>query len=274
VDGPSPLTSWTFEPLQLVPILVVALLYARRSRTLARRGTPVASWRLWCFGLGIGLLVLALASPLDALGERQFLWAHMAQHILLGDLAPLALVAGLNGPLLQPVLQFGLALVLLVVGVAAGWRLRPEPVVQPNGEITELRGELRQMRQMVALSLMQQQSASERLKGVNWSYQLQQPDREVLTALLDTLMHDPNVNVRLAAVDALRQFGGQPVVRTGVVEALGRQDSPMVQVALIDLVVDLKEKESVDTLRKLTQNEKLNEAVRTRAQKGLQELEG
>jgi putative membrane protein len=108
VDGPSPLTSWTFEPLQLVPILVVALLYARRSRTLARRGTPVASWRLWCFGLGIGGLVLALASPLDALGEQQFLWAHMAQHILLGDLAPLALVAGLNGPLLQPVLQFGL----------------------------------------------------------------------------------------------------------------------------------------------------------------------
>jgi uncharacterized protein (DUF1330 family) len=173
----------------------------------------------------------------------------------------------------QPVLQFGLALVLLVVGVAAGWRLRPEPPVQPNGEIIDLRSELRQMRQMVALSLMTQQSASERLKGVNWSYQLQQPDREVLTALLDTLMHDPNVNVRLAAVDALRQFGGQPVVRSGVVEALTRQDSPMVQVALIDLVVDLKEKESVETLRKLTQNEKLDEAVRSRAQKGIEELE-
>jgi len=173
----------------------------------------------------------------------------------------------------QPVLQFGLTLALLVVGLVAGWRLRPEPAVQPNGEITELRGELHQMRQMVALSLMQQQSASERLKGVSWSYQLKQPDGEVLIALLDTLMHDQNVNVRLAAVDALRQFGGQPVVRNGVVEALGRQDSPMVQVALIDLVVDLKEKESVDTLRKLTQNEKLNEAVRTRAQRGLQELE-
>jgi putative membrane protein len=105
VDGPSPLTSWTFEPLQLVPIVLVALLYARRAHTLARRGTPVATWRLWCFGLGIALLLLALASPVDALGERQFLWAHMTQHVLLGDLAPLALVAGLSGPLLQPVLQ-------------------------------------------------------------------------------------------------------------------------------------------------------------------------
>jgi len=106
VDGPSPLTSWTFEPLQLVPILLIALLYARRAHALARRGTPVATWRLWCFGLGIALLVVALASPIDALGEQQFLWAHMTQHILLGDLAPLAIVAGLTGPLLQPVLQF------------------------------------------------------------------------------------------------------------------------------------------------------------------------
>src|SRR5438128_5008862 len=87
-------------------MLVVALLYARRSRTLARRGTPVATWRLWSFGLGIALLVIALASPVDALGERQFLWAHMTQHIMLGDLAPLAIVAGFTGPLLQPVLQF------------------------------------------------------------------------------------------------------------------------------------------------------------------------
>jgi anti-sigma factor RsiW len=173
----------------------------------------------------------------------------------------------------QPALQFGLALLLLVVGVVSGWRLRPEAGVQSNGEITELRGELHQMRQMVALSLMTQQSASDRLKGVNWSYRLQQPDSEVLTALLDMLTHDPNVNVRLAVVDALRQFGGQPVVRKGVADALVRQDSPMVQVALIDLVVDLKEKESVDTLRKLTLNEKVDEAVRTRAQKGLEELE-
>jgi cytochrome c oxidase assembly factor CtaG len=106
VDGPSPLTSWTFEPLQLVPILIVGLLYARRAHVLARRGTPVARWRLWSFGTGLGLLVLALASPIDALGEEQFLWAHMVQHVLIGDLAPLGLVLGLTGPLLQPILSF------------------------------------------------------------------------------------------------------------------------------------------------------------------------
>jgi putative membrane protein len=104
MDAPSLLTSWRLEPLQLVPTLVVAALYAKRVRTLRRRGTPVERWRPWLFGLGIGLVLLALASPIDAFGEEEFLSFHMLQHVILGDLAPLALVAGLNGPLLRPVL--------------------------------------------------------------------------------------------------------------------------------------------------------------------------
>jgi putative membrane protein len=104
VDGPSLLTSWRLEPLQLVPTLVVAALYWRRVRTLRRRGTPVGRWRPWLFGLGIALVLLALASPIDAFGEEEFLSFHMLQHVILGDLAPLALVAGLSGPILRPVL--------------------------------------------------------------------------------------------------------------------------------------------------------------------------
>jgi cytochrome c oxidase assembly factor CtaG len=102
--GPSPLTSWSFEPLQLAPIVLVGFLYWRRARRLRQRGQPVPAWRRGLFGLGLGLLVLAEASPIDALGEEQFFFAHMTQHVLLGDLAPLAIVAGLTGPLLRPVL--------------------------------------------------------------------------------------------------------------------------------------------------------------------------
>ena len=63
------------------------------------------------------------------------------------------------------------------------------------------------MRQMVALSLMQEQSASERLRGVSWAMPRAVDDTEVLSALLTTVNQDPNVNVRLAAVDALRIRG-------------------------------------------------------------------
>jgi len=100
----SPLTSWSFEPLQLVPLILVALLYARRVRTLSRRGTPVPAWRIACFSLGVGLLLLALASPIAALGEERLFSFHMLQHVLIGDLAPLAMLAGVNGPILRPVL--------------------------------------------------------------------------------------------------------------------------------------------------------------------------
>jgi putative membrane protein len=97
-------TSWNLEPLQLVPTLAVAFLYFRRSRTLARRGTPVAGWRQFLFWLGIGLVVLALNSPVDELGEEDFFFFHMLQHVTIGDLAPLCFVAGLTGPILRPVL--------------------------------------------------------------------------------------------------------------------------------------------------------------------------
>jgi len=100
----SVLTSWNLEPLQLAPTLVVSFLYLRRTRTLAHRGLPVARWRQFLFWLGIVLVVLALDSPIDELGESDFFFVHMCQHVLLGDLAPLCFVAGLTGPVLRPVL--------------------------------------------------------------------------------------------------------------------------------------------------------------------------
>jgi hypothetical protein len=170
----------------------------------------------------------------------------------------------------QPLLQFGLALVVIVVGVFLG-QSRPT-IAPPSPEIGQLRQELHDMRQMVALSLLQQQSASERLRGVSWSNQLDQPGTEVLSALLDTLMHDPNVNVRLASIDALKRFGARQSVRRGVLQALEEQESPLVQIALIDLVVEIQAKESLDTLRKLTANTAVHEAVRKRAEWGIERL--
>jgi putative membrane protein len=105
-DDLSVLTSWTFDPLAVVAIALAAFVYYRRAGTLARRGSPVAGWRRWCFGIGLGLVALALFSPLDAWGEQEFFFVHMAQHVLLGELAPLAIVAGLTGPLLRPLLAY------------------------------------------------------------------------------------------------------------------------------------------------------------------------
>ena len=101
---PSLLTSWTFAPLQLAPITLIGIAYGVRARTLARRGQPVPGWRIALFSLGILLLVVAVASPIAEVGEEELFSFHMVQHLLLGDLAPLCLLAGLTGPLLRPLL--------------------------------------------------------------------------------------------------------------------------------------------------------------------------
>ena len=104
MGSPSLLTPWSFEPLQIVPTVVVAVLYLRRARTLSRRGQPVPRWRQASFWTGIALTVLALNSPIDALGEEHFFFMHMLQHVIIGDLAPLCFVCGMTGPMLRPVL--------------------------------------------------------------------------------------------------------------------------------------------------------------------------
>jgi putative membrane protein len=89
----------------LAPLLPLAagLAYARRCSTLARRERPVPAWRQACFAAGLILLIAADLPPLADVAE-ELVVAHMAQHLLIGDLAALLVVLGLTGPVMQPVL--------------------------------------------------------------------------------------------------------------------------------------------------------------------------
>jgi HEAT repeat protein len=128
------------------------------------------------------------------------------------------------------------------------------------------------LRQTVALSLLERQSPASRLEGVTWSSQVQRPDRDLLSALISTLQTDPNTNVRLAALDALEKFSGDPQVREALINAVGHEDSPLVQIALIDTLVRLRDKKATGELKKLSTETDANAAVRQRAQWALQTL--
>ncbi len=84
-------------------LIVVAGAYALRVRTLAGQERPVELWRQAFFAAGILLLLVADLPPLSSVAE-EIIVAHMAQHLLIGDLAALFIVLGLTGPLLQPML--------------------------------------------------------------------------------------------------------------------------------------------------------------------------
>ena len=79
-------------------------MYERRTRTLAERGAPVPRWRRASFRAGLLVLAFASFSPVHALGEETFQFMHMAQHILIGEVAAFLLVLGLTGPILRPLL--------------------------------------------------------------------------------------------------------------------------------------------------------------------------
>ena len=172
----------------------------------------------------------------------------------------------------QPAWQMAAGFAMLVLGVGVGSQIRPakQEVQQPAGsELAQLRGEVSNMRQMVALSLMQQQSAGERLRGVSWAYRVESSDTEVLSALLSTVNNDQSVNVRMAAVEALHAFGASPVTRTAIVQSIPKQTSPLVQIALIDLLVDLKVTDAAPALKQLSLDPAVDVSVRERAKAAL-----
>ncbi len=141
-----------------------------------------------------------------------------------------------------------------------------------QAQIAAMRTELKSTRQSMVLAMLQLQSASERLQAVTYSTQEAQPDPQVLGALLHTVRYDTSVDVRLAALDALGRYGSRPEVRKGLIESMQDQQSPMVQIALIDLLVDLHDRSAVQQLKKYKQDPGVNPAVKKRAEWGIQKL--
>jgi hypothetical protein len=170
----------------------------------------------------------------------------------------------------KPALGFAVPLALVVLGFGSGFLVRN--ALSDGNNVAVLRSEVSDMRRMLTLSLLNQHSASERLRGVQWSRELLPSNETVIEALLDATDSDPSTNIRLAALDALRRFGDRPSVRSALVRSLPRQRSPMVQVALIDLLVGFGEPKAVDALRELIQNKSTHAVVKQEAKRGIEQL--
>ncbi|RPD48031.1 HEAT repeat domain-containing protein [Hymenobacter sediminis] len=127
-------------------------------------------------------------------------------------------------------------------------------------------------RQVGLISRLNNPSAVQRLQAVSDAQEVAPTNERVLAALFSTLNQDPNVNVRLATLDALAGLADDPTVRLGLVRSLAYQESPLVQSALADLMVQLQERRSVRPLRKLLQQDNLNEQVKNKIEQSIQSL--
>lgn len=153
----------------------------------------------------------------------------------------------------QPALQAALAAGLALVGVLVGQQL-PSSV---DVEVAALRDEVR----TVGLALLDHQSASERLLGVEWSRRAASTP-EIVSALLERVQYDSNLSVRLAAVDALRADLEGPGVLDGLAVALARQESPLLQVALTDALLTVGADPGIEAVRSVLGRDDLDPAVR------------
>ena len=171
----------------------------------------------------------------------------------------------------SPAFTVAMIVAALVIGVLVG-RQSPGGGDVPGHELNAMRKELRDVREMLTLSLMQQTLASDRIKGASWAARTENPKADVVATLLDVLLHDSNVNVRLACLRALERVNEDPSVRQGVVKALTAEQSPLVSIELIDFIVESNYKMAIDTLREVSVDSRREAAVRARAAQALNRM--
>jgi hypothetical protein len=168
--------------------------------------------------------------------------------------------------------KLALASATLIVGLVAGYLLSTSRNVPQNNQIENLSQQVSDLQEMMMLSLLEKESATDRLRAVNLTQEMSDAGLKVTNALIRTLNEDDNVNVRLAALDALTPYVNSSQVREALVRSIANQESPLMQVALAELMVALQEKSSVKEFEKIITSERTPAEVKKKIRESIQVL--
>ena len=169
-------------------------------------------------------------------------------------------------------LRIAAGLALLIVGFLGGRVFQErsggdDPFIATKESVSHA-----EMKNVLAFEKMASTSASERIHAINQSYDLSEVDKEITQLLINTLNFDPNINVRLAACQALQRFQNEANVAESLVQSLAIQTDPNIQIMLIEVLISIKEKRAVEPFQQLVRNQDVMEVVRLKAQQGVSEL--
>jgi hypothetical protein len=180
---------------------------------------------------------------------------------LLGE-QDIKLLRPFSGTFARNGLRIAAGIALFIIGwLASGWFGSRSG---NNSELANLSGEVRQLKETLVLTMIQQSSSVERIKAVNMANKFDKPDNQIIEGLVKLLNYDSNDNVRLLALDALIRYSSIPDVREGLVASIANQTSPLIQLRLAEIMLVLNEKRSVPEFQKVLQNTKLNYNVRSK----------
>ncbi|MCF0073903.1 HEAT repeat domain-containing protein [Dyadobacter sp. CY261] len=171
-------------------------------------------------------------------------------------------------------IRIAAGLTLLIIGFGAGWVFQSK--TESGRSLMALSGqeptEVAEMKKVLAFEQMNNTSASERIQAVNHSYEISEVDSDITRLLINTLNFDPNINVRLAACQALTHFANETEVKEALIQSLAIQTDPNIQISLIESLVAIKEKRAVEQFRQLARSQEVLDVVRLKATEGANRL--
>ena len=164
------------------------------------------------------------------------------------------------------------SLSLLLIGFLSGLLISAGKPVENKIEIADLQKDMQEMKNLLMINQLQLNSASDRIKAVNQVYGLTEVDQEIVIHLINTLNSDNNTNVRLAAAQTLFKFKKDKFIRQSLVSSLKMQKDPALQITLIDMLVEMEEKEALTEIQKLIQDDQTLDVVKKKARNGISKL--
>jgi hypothetical protein len=165
-----------------------------------------------------------------------------------------------------PRLAFSLA--LIIAGFAGGYLFNG----RQNSDVDELTAQVVSLKETMMLSLMEKESATDRLKAVSLTTEMDHVSQTVTLALFQALNSDPSVNVRLAALEALASYSKDGKVREQLIRSIAKQESPLVQLALAELMGRIQEKKSVREFEKILKDDKTPSDIKNRIKESINVL--
>jgi HEAT repeat protein len=154
----------------------------------------------------------------------------------------------------------------------AGMKLKTTPAPYSGTELTDLKKEVKEMKEAMLLSLLNEESASDRIRAVSYVDEISNPDPKIIHALINTLNSDKNLNVRLAAINSLAKFSGNPLVIDSLIASLSSQTEPMLQIVLINMLTDQKQTRAIEPIKAIISNKQTIQPVKDIAEQGLKKV--
>lgn len=143
---------------------------------------------------------------------------------------------------------------------------------QSNQQKTATASKQKTQQQQQFFALLDNQSASKRILGVNNSKKFSKNNTEIIEAIVDKLFYDKNVNVRLAAAEALSKFSSLELVKTALIKALQTEKEAIIQIELIQILAKIQEKRALEPMKKLLENKETPNYVKQELQYNIPSL--